>query len=110
MQSFNGGHIYAITCSNEQILKLDWTLQCDYATLMEELKTWERRIDAEPSAPFTLCVTGNMFSFITTNTESKRGGEKLTDALLKVAMKVNSVIFCRVFPKQKVAAARRNEE
>ena len=47
-----------------------------------------------------MCVTGNVFSFITTSSEleANQGKETLVD----VAMMVNSVIFCRVFPKQKV--------
>ena len=45
-----------------------------------------------------------MFSFITTSSEleANQGKEKLVDALVQLAMMVNSVIFCRVFPKQKV--------
>ena len=58
-------------------------------------------ISSIASIPYALCVTGNAFSFITTNTppESK---ESLVTALVRLAMKVSSVIFCRVFPKQKV--------
>ena len=51
-----------------------------------------------------MCVTGNVFSFITTSSEleANQGKETLVDALVQLAMMVNSVIFCRVFPKQKV--------
>ena len=53
-----------------------------------------------------MCVTGNVFSFITTSSEleANQGKETLVDALVQLAMMVNSVIFCRVFPKQKVSA------
>ena len=46
-----------------------------------------------------------MFSFITMSSEleANQGKETLVDALVQLAMMVNSVIFCRVFPKQKVA-------
>ena len=56
------------------------------------------------STPFILCVTGNMFSFITSNTsdsETPSESESLVSALVELAMAMNSVIFCRVFPKQK---------
>lgn len=45
-----------------------------------------------------------MFSFITTSSEleANQGKETLVDALVQLAMMVNCVIFCRVFPKQKV--------
>ena len=36
--------------------------------------------------------------------EANQGKETLVDALVQLAMMVNSVIFCRVFPKQKVSA------
>ena len=74
----------------------------DYTSILKCLKDAERRIESNPSIPFTLCVTGNMFSFITTNNEEKANGESLTSALVHLAMQVNSVILCRVFPKQKV--------
>lgn len=85
------------------IVKLDLTdKNRDYNSIMKELKDAERKIEADTTVPYTLCVTGNMFSFITTNHDEKSNGESLTSSLVHVAMKVNSVIFCRVFPKQKV--------
>lgn len=46
-----------------------------------------------------------MFSFITSTQPSNACPDSLTDALVALAMRVHSVIFCRVFPKQKVRPA-----
>ena len=62
-------------------------------------------ISSLASTHYALCVTGNAFSFITTNTPPALQ-ESLVTALVRLAMKVSSVIFCRVFPKQKVFLSR----
>ena len=46
-----------------------------------------------------------MFSFITSSQPMNNQPDSLVDALVALAMRVHSVIFCRVFPKQKVRLA-----
>ena len=94
---------------DNHIVKLDLD---DYLHDVKSVRSFMKqsieRIKQETSIPFCLCVTGNMFSFITTCQEDDEddNGEKkkksLIDLLVVLATSVNSVIFCRVFPKQKV--------
>ena len=53
--------------------------------------------------PYALCVTGNALYFITNESERSSSKDTLISQLVHLAMKVSSVIFCRVFPKQKVS-------
>lgn len=91
---------------DNHIIKLDLEGRSrDVKTVASFMKDSINRIQQEETTPFCLCVTGNMFSFITTRGEEEIEGEEkenLVSLLVKLAMKVNSVIFCRVFPKQKV--------
>ena len=106
---------------NDQVIMLDMTPEHhDYDSLLQFIHHCQMKIAAARSnrvcdsckdEPYVLCVTGNVFSFITTSSEmgENQGKESLVQALVHLAMKVNSVIFCRVFPKQKVLAPRRFE-
>lgn len=104
---------------NDQVLMLDMTDDHhDYDSLLRYIHHCETKIAScgrgsmgvsRSDDPFALCVTGNVFSFITTSSEMEatQGKSRSVQALLQLAMQVNSVIFCRVFPKQKVAASAR---
>lgn len=97
---------------NEDIIVLNRGEGNDYDTILKEIKQAEMKIKSNRMSglidviiagiPYALCVSGNMFSFITTSSERETNKESLTTALVHLAMKVSSVIFCRVFPKQKV--------
>ena len=86
----------------DHVLFLDITPErSNEASVLNQLQVLEQRMKRNStSAPFALCVTGNFFSFVTT--KSSEGDSSLLDGLLQLATQVNSVIFCRVFPKQKV--------
>ena len=87
----------------------------DVKSVRSFMKESIERIQQETTTPFCLCVTGNMFSFITTSQEEEeeeydhgKKEESLINLLVVLATSVNSVIFCRVFPKQKVFLIRKS--
>ena len=86
----------------------------DVKSVRSFMKESIERIKQDATIPFCLCVTGNMFSFITTSQEEEeeydkgKKEESLINLLVVLATSVNSVIFCRVFPKQKVLFIRQS--